>query len=117
MQVADPAALPSDKVFDREWALAVMDRAVTAVQLESTAAGKAAEFDVLKPWLAGEGPALSQAEAAAKLGINVGAVKVAVHRLRKRFRESVRAELAQTVFSPAEVDEELRYLVEVLSAG
>ncbi len=117
LQVADPAALPSDRTFDREWALTVMDRAVTAVQQEFTAAGKAEEFDGLKPWLAGEGQAVSQAEAAVKLGLSASAMKVAVHRLRKRFRELVRAELAQTVSSPAEVDEELRYLVEVLSAG
>ena len=72
---------------------------------------------MLKLWLVGEAQALSQADAAVKLGLSEGAVKVAVHRLRKRFRELVRAELAQTVFSPAEVGEELRYLVEVLSAG
>ena len=117
LQVADPAALPPDSYFDREWALAVMDRAVSAAQQEFISQGKAEEFDVLKLWLVGEAQALSQADAAVKLGLSEGAVKVAVHRLRKRFRELVRAELAQTVFSPAEVGEELRYLVEVLSAG
>lgn len=117
LQVADPAALPPDSYFDREWALAVMDRAVTAAQQEFIAEGKAEQFDVLKQWLLGELPTLSMAQAAAQLGISESAVKVAVHRLRKRFRELVRAELAQTVASPAEVGEELRYLVEVLSAG
>ena len=117
LQVADPAALPPDSYFDREWAMAVMDRAVSAAQQEFIAQGKAEEFDVLKPWLVGEAQALSQADAAAELGLSEGAVKVAVHRLRKRFRELVKAELAQTVVSPAEVGEELRYLVEVLSAG
>jgi hypothetical protein len=56
-------------------------------------------------------------DAAARLGMNEGALKVAIHRLRKRFREVVRAELAQTVCTQQEVDEELRYLVEVLSRG
>ena len=64
----------------------------------------------------GETEALSQADAARRLGVNEGAVKVAIHRLRKRFREIVRADIAQTVEGPAQVDEELRYLVEVLAA-
>jgi RNA polymerase sigma-70 factor (ECF subfamily) len=115
LQVPDPAALPPESHFDRAWALAVMDRALSALQREFAAAGKAAHFDALKPWLAGESAGLSQAEAAAKLGLSEGAVKVAVHRLRKRFREAVRNELAHTVESPAEINEELRYLVEALS--
>lgn len=117
LQAADPSALPPDSYFDREWALAVMDRAITAVQQEFTAEGKPEHFEALKPWLVGELPTLSQATAAVRLGLSENAVKVAVHRLRKRFRELVKAELAQTVANPSEVGEELRYLVEVLSAG
>jgi len=63
----------------------------------------------------GEVPSLSQADAARELGLSEGAVKVAVHRLRRRFRELVKAEIAQTVGDPAQVAEELRYLVEVLA--
>ena len=115
LQVPDPTALPPDSFFDRAWALAVMQQTFSTLQREFAEAGKAAHFQVLKPWLEGESAGLSQADAAARLGLNEGAVKVAIHRLRKRFREVIRAELAQTVGSPAEVDEELRYLVEVLS--
>ena len=64
----------------------------------------------------GDPAALSQAEAATRLGMSEGAVKVAIHRLRKRYRELVRAEVAQTVPESADVDAELRYLVEVLAA-
>jgi len=117
LQVADPAGLPPDSYFDREWALALMNRAVNAAQQEFVAEGKAKQFEVLEPWLVGELPTLSHAQAAAQLGVSESAVKVAVHRLRKRFRELVRAELAQTVANLAEVGEELRYLVEVLAAG
>jgi RNA polymerase sigma factor (sigma-70 family) len=116
LQVADPASPPPDALFDRAWALAVMERALAAVQHEFADAGKAGQFETLKPWLAGEATGLSQADAAAKLGLNEGAVKVAVSRLRKRFRELVRAELAQTVATVDEVQEELRYLVEVLAS-
>jgi RNA polymerase sigma factor (sigma-70 family) len=116
LQVADPTALPPDSTFDRAWALALMERTFSALQREFADAGKTTHFEVLKPWLEGESAGLSQADAAVRLGLNEGAVKVAIHRLRKRFREVIRAELAQTVDSPAEVDEELRYLVEVLAA-
>lgn len=90
-------------------------RAVAALAAEADADGKPQPFAVLKPWLVGEVPVLSQADAAGQLGWSEGAVKVAVHRLRKRFRELVKAEIAQTVDDPAQVQEELRYLVDVLA--
>jgi RNA polymerase sigma-70 factor (ECF subfamily) len=114
-QVADVGSIPPDGGFDREWALAVMAHALAALQKEMTSNGKAEQFHALKPWLIGEGPALSQADAARQLGINEGAVKVAVHRLRKRFREAVRAEIGQTLRDPAMVDEELQHLIAALS--
>ena len=115
LQIPDPAAAVPDAFFDRHWATALVDRAVTALGAEAAAEGKDGQFVVLKPWLLGEVPSLSQADAARQLGLSEGAVKVAVHRLRKRFREVVKAEIAQTVPSPGEVQGELRYLVEVLS--
>lgn len=117
LEVPDPAGMPPDAYFDREWALAVMDGALRALQREFVVAGKAREFDVLKPWLAGGGEALSYAEASQELGVSEAALKVAVHRLRKRFRELIRAELAQTVPDEGEIEDELRYLVEVLARG
>jgi len=117
LQVEDPAARPADEVFDREWALTVMDRALIALRKELVANGRGEQFEVLKPWLMGEARGGSQAEAAVKLGLTEGAVKVAVHRLRKRFRELVKSDIAQTVGDATLVQEELRYLVEVLSRG
>jgi RNA polymerase sigma factor (sigma-70 family) len=115
LDVPDPASVPRDADFDRQWALAVMDRALTAMQKEFAGSGKSEQFDALKPWLVGETSAISQADAARQLGLNEGAVKVAIHRLRKRFREMVRSEIAQTLRDPGLVDEELRHLVEALS--
>lgn len=107
----------SDTWFDRQWALAVMDRGLLCVETEFETAGKTRQFEVLKPWLIGETEKLSQAEAAKQLGWTETAVKVAVHRLRKRFRETIRTEIAQTVSEGTDVDAELRYLVEVLAGA
>ncbi len=110
-------APPADSLFDRAWALAIMDRALRTLEEEAGTAGRVAQYAVLKPWIAGGTADLDQAQAARRLGLSEGAVKVAIHRLRRRFRECVRAEIAQTVASAPDVDEELRYLVEVLSAA
>jgi DNA-directed RNA polymerase specialized sigma24 family protein len=115
LQVAVVTATLSDAWFDRQWALTVMARALGAVEIEFLAAGKATNFSVLKPWLVGEAESLSQADAARQLDMTEGALKVAIHRLRKRFRDSLRAEIGQTVAAGADVEEELRYLVAVLA--
>jgi RNA polymerase sigma-70 factor (ECF subfamily) len=107
---------PSDTFFDREWALALMDRALAALAGEFEAEGKQDQYNALKPWLVGDTEALSQAEAAGRLGLSEGAVKVAIHRLRKRFRDLIKAEVTQTLDDPAQAEAELRYLVEVLSS-
>ncbi|MBI1176377.1 sigma-70 family RNA polymerase sigma factor [bacterium] len=102
-----------DVAFDRQWALTILDRALETLASEHKSAERQRQFDLLKPWLTGGGT--SQAEIAARLGMNEGAVKVAVHRLRKRFRELVKAEIAATVNSQSDVQEEMSYLVTVLS--
>lgn len=117
LPVADPTASIPDTFFDREWALALVSRSIGALAAEAEADGKQAQFDALKPCLLGDVGGLSQADLARQLGLSEGAVKVAIHRLRKRFRELVKAEIAQTVGDPAQVQEEMRYLVEVLSQG
>lgn len=114
-EVADQATTPRDADFDREWALTVMERALEQLQREFANTGKVEQFNVLKPWLMGEAPSMSQSEAARQLGLSEGAVKVVIHRLRKRFRDAVRTEIAQTLRDPSTVDEELRHLVEALS--
>jgi RNA polymerase sigma-70 factor (ECF subfamily) len=105
----------NDRHFDREWAFAVMDRSLKAVQADFEKAGKSAHFEALKPWLVGDTDQLSQADAATQLGVTTGAVKVMIHRLRKTFRAAVESEIAQTVPATEDIDEELRYLIEVLS--
>jgi DNA-directed RNA polymerase specialized sigma24 family protein len=115
MQFADPAATVSDAFFDRQWALTILDLALAALAAEHHAAGKAAQFETLKPWLTGDSENLSQADAARQLDMNEGALKVAIHRLRKRFRELVKGEIAQTVGNGMDVQAELNYLLEVLS--
>ncbi|MBX3732698.1 MAG: sigma-70 family RNA polymerase sigma factor [Verrucomicrobiae bacterium] len=116
-EVASPESPAADCAFDRQWALAVMARSLGVLEAEQAGSGRGPSFAVLKAWLVGDAPALSQSEAARQLGWTEGAVKVAVHRMRRRFREIVRSEVAQTVPAAADVDEELRYLVDVLSAG
>ena len=115
LQIPDPAGPVPDTVFDRQWALTLVERALNLLAGEFAAAGKGEHFDMLKPWLLGEVESLSQADAARRLGLTEGAAKVAIHRLRKRFREIVKAEIAQTVDDTTQVQDELRYLLEVLS--
>ena len=115
LQIPDPAGPVPDTVFDRQWALTLVERALNLLAGEFAAAGRAEQFNTLKPWLLGEVESLSQAEAARRLGLTEGAAKVAIHRLRKRFRELVKAEIAQTVDDAAQVQDELRYLLEVMS--
>jgi len=101
-----------DAGFDREWALELTARAMEKLRLESDACGKGPLFVALKGSLTGEEP--SRSETAARLGMTEGAVKVAVHRLRQRYRELLQAEIAETVNGTAEIEDEMRYLVAVL---
>jgi RNA polymerase sigma factor (sigma-70 family) len=115
LEIADPAALPPDASFDREWAVHVLDRALQLLRDDSEQQGNSAQFESLKPWLTGTRPDLSQAQIARQLGLSDGTLRVAIHRLRRRFRELVKAEIAQTVNDPADVDQELQHLIAVLS--
>lgn len=115
MQLPDPSSGVPDSYFDHQWALAVLDRALSAVQASYQEPPKAKQFELLKPWLVGDSKQLSQSEVAAELDMSTGAIKVAIHRLRKLFREAVQDEIAQTVADPDDVSEELRYLIEVLA--
>jgi len=117
LQIPDPAGPAPDTVFDRQWAVTLVERALDVLAADLASAGKAEHFDMLKPWLLGELDSLSQADAARQLGLTEGAAKVAIHRLRKRFRGLVKAEIAQTLDDAAQVQDELRYLLEVLSHG
>ncbi len=113
LQVADDDALQPDLAFDRHWALTVLARALTKLEKACEVEGKARQFAILQPWLAGGGEQL-QADAAFKLGISEAATRVAIHRLRQRFRKCLRSELSQTLAPGICVDEELRHLFSAL---
>lgn len=109
-QVADRGQIPPDAAFDREWAVALLERVIARLRKECAAEGKTERFEHLKPYLtAGKGE-ISYATAAATLSLDEGAVRVAVHRMRKRYRELLRDEVADTLSDPAMVDEELAAL-------
>lgn len=109
-QVAAAAEPSPDQAFDREWALALLERVITRLSDECAAEGKAESFARLKPFLTAARSAMPYAQVAAELGLAEGAVRVAVHRLRRRYRELLRDEIAQTLSDPAQVEEELRAL-------
>jgi RNA polymerase sigma-70 factor (ECF subfamily) len=117
LELADQKTLQPDREFDRKWALALLDQALTALAREHQDAGTAVQFEALKPWLAGDTGNLSQADAARQLGMNEGAVKVAIHRLRRQFRQSVKAEIGRTLHDPAQIDNELACLLAALNGG
>jgi RNA polymerase sigma-70 factor (ECF subfamily) len=102
-----------EQLFDREWALETVAGALQTLREEMRKAGKSEQFDALKGSLTGEDES-SREEIAVRLGMSAGAVKVAVHRLRQRYRTLLRAAIAETVSDEANLDEEMRYLVSVL---
>jgi RNA polymerase sigma-70 factor (ECF subfamily) len=109
-QIAATAEPSPDKAFDREWALALLGRVIERLQAECAAEGRAKQFEQLKTFLTVGKGELSHAAAAKALGMDEGAVRVAVHRLRKQYRQLLRDEIAQTLSDPAQVDEEMRAL-------
>jgi RNA polymerase sigma-70 factor (ECF subfamily) len=111
------AAQPPDSLYDRGWAAILLDRAMTALRAEFEQTDKLEMFERLKVFVWGEKNALPYVTMAGELRMSEGAVKVAVHRLRQRYGELLRIEVAQTVSTPAEVNEELRYLVSVIRDG
>ena len=107
----EPAdTLTPERVFERQWALTLLDGALDRLQQEYAADGRAALFDALKGTLVGERPATHYRQIGADLGMSEGAVKVAAHRLRARYREHIRSAIARTVETGAQIDEEIRQL-------
>ena len=102
--------VPPDVLFDRQWALTLLDRTIMLLREEYVASGRATLFEHLRNCLAREESALSYVEIAARLNLTEAAVKMAVQRLRGRYREILRHEIAGTVSTEAEVQEELRHL-------
>ena len=105
----------AELIFERRWALTLLERILDRLGDEYAAAGKADRFEQLKGVLTGDAALSAYAVIGNHLDLSEGAVKVAAHRLRRRYRKLLRAEIARTVLSPHEVDDELRHLLNVLS--
>lgn len=109
-QVTPADQLSPDKLYDRAWAVTLLERVIGRLRDECAATGKAGLFDRLKEFLTVGKSAIPYPQAAADLELSEGAVRVAVHRLRRRYRELLREEIAQTLSDPAQVEEEIRAL-------
>ena len=107
--------LSAEKIYERRWALTLLAQVLRRLREEYVRAGREKLFEQLKPTLTEASRTVRYAEMAGHLGLSEGAVKVAVHRLRQRYREVLRAEIADTVDSPAEVEDELRNLFSALA--
>lgn len=107
--------LTPDQIFDLHWAKTTLANALHRVEAMYKDSNKEHYFKTLRPLLENRGPRGSYADVAEELGISAGAVKVAVHRLRKQFRESLELEIAETLMNGAELPEELKYLIGRLS--
>jgi RNA polymerase sigma factor (sigma-70 family) len=103
-------------VFERRWAFAVLDATLAALRREFDTEDKRQQFDELQGFLPNGQGTLSRAELAAKRGVSAGAIDVAVHRLRQRFGALLREQVARTVSSAAEVDDEIRHLISAMGA-
>jgi RNA polymerase sigma factor (sigma-70 family) len=106
---------PADEVYDRRWALALLDATLSRLRSEFETSGRGHEYELLKPQLTAPRGGMAYAEIAHALQTTEGAARVAVHRLRKRFREVFREEIAHTVGTAAELEDELRHLISVLT--
>ncbi len=110
-QIADGRQIPPDAAYDREWAVALLERVIVRLRDEWIANGNAERFEHLKSYLTVSKGEIPHASVATALGMEEGAVRVTVHRLRKRYREMLRNEVADTLSDPAMVDEELAVLL------
>lgn len=108
--------LTPETLFEQRWALTVLERVLARLRAEFVAGEKASLFDQLKGFLSSDQSGSSYAEIAARTGLKEGTVKVAVHRLRRRYGELLRAEIAETVHDPGEVEAEIRHLIAVISS-
>ena len=113
---SEPAgALTAERLFERRWATSLLEHAVARLEAESTAAGKGALMARLLPTLTGGRGAVPLAAIAAELGMTEGAIKTAAYRLRRRYGEFLREEIARTLSDPADVEEEVRDLFAALA--
>jgi RNA polymerase sigma-70 factor (ECF subfamily) len=114
-QIEPADRLSPDKLYDRAWAVTLLERVIEQLRRECATEGKASVFERLKPFLTIGKSAIPYAEAAADLKLSESAVRVTVHRLRRRYRELLRNEIAQTLANPVHVEEELAALFTAFS--
>lgn len=107
--------LSPDKLYDRAWAVVVLEHVITRLRDENVAEGKGGQYEILKPFLMVGRGEIPYAQAATTLKMTEGAVRVAVHRLRQRYRVLLREEVVQTLASPTQADEEMRALFSALA--
>ncbi|HET9219277.1 MAG TPA: sigma-70 family RNA polymerase sigma factor [Terriglobia bacterium] len=105
---------PED-LFERRWALSLLEHAMSRLRSEFSA-GRSGQFDKLVPFLSRDSDGARYEELAAEFGVSAGALRTLVHRMRRRYRDLVRAEIAETVATSDEVDDEIRFLMSVLSS-
>ena len=113
IEPADP--MTADRLYERRWALTLIEAAMSRLRAEFAEAGQEGEFEALKGFLTEKRTAIPYAELAASLNRSEGALRVAVHRLRKRYRHLFREEISRTVAEEKEVEDEIRHLMDVLS--
>jgi len=111
------AALPAESLYEKRWALTLLETVMQRLKAEHETAGRGAEYDLLKPGLTADRGEIDYEALAAALRIETASARSAVHRLRKRFREVFREEVAGTVADPREVDDEMRAVIAALGSG
>jgi len=104
----------ADHMFDRQWALTVLENALARLEQHAATRGRAQEFTVMRHFLTGEASTEDYERAGGALGLSANSFKVAIHRLRARFRDALRSEIAETQPDGGSVDEEMAYLMQVL---
>jgi len=114
MEPSDP--MTAEMIYERRWALTVLERVLSRLKDEYVAAGNAVLFDSLKELLPDEPGSPSQAQIAARLGMTENAVRQAFYRFRQRYQSLLREEIAHTVATPGDIEDELRHLIAVLEA-
>jgi len=105
-----------ETLFDRRWALALLDRVITRLRAEYVSAGKGEQFATLEVFLNHDSDDTRYEQVAGQMGISAGALRMSVHRMRRKYRALLRAEISETVSTPEEIDEEIRFLVSSLSS-